>query len=687
MALGDQQYWASVDTKDLGPKLDEKIKDYYSSLIATGRVDVWRRSFRMLYGWDPQGSYKSSRHITFSGEEGENVNASANLIRAFTRAMHTQITGSRPSYQCRSTADDAQATETVQLGNALLDYYWTEARIEDAASTMAWYALPAGEGWMYLRWDHYAGNALGVNPDTGGLLWSGDIAATPLKPEDVIRDVSRTDGDHEWLIVSTLHSRWNLAARFPQYADVCLNATPPQQWTTIRSRLPSSQMWREGATDVIPIFELWHKKTDALPSGRHAMMIGDVVVIDEPMEYSILPVVDMIPNMEVDSPYGYGETWDLNNLQQALNSVITQVVSTRENFGARNIWSMPGVKLSPIQLGQGFRVIESQQKPEVIDMGEGYVQEGQAAVDFIKALMQIQTGLNDTVLGDASKSQSGAALAMLHSMAMQFNSGLQRAYASASERFMGLVIESVRLYMQGERMIPIVGRGNRQSIKRFQAQDLANIQSVQVEMGAAIMRTAAGRREIADKLLEAQFVDREEYLEMQSTGRLEPAFKRPMSQRVLIDTENERLMDPARAATVRVMATDDHALHIREHTIVMNDPDVRMDDATFAVASQHILEHSNQWQQLTQMNPAILAATGQRPAPMPPPPPMMGPPGAGPTGPMPGPNAGPPSPNPGGSGGAPAPAEAAPANDTAPPSDAGAAPNMPKMPAEATAGV
>lgn len=660
-------YWAAAPVEGgvLAGEIDDKISKYYANLISTGRVEVWRRAYRLLYGWAADGSYKSSRYVTFSGEEGEVVNASANLIRSFTKAMHTQATGSRQAFSCRSTADDSRAAETVKVGNALLDYYWTENGFEAASSQAVWWSLPSGEGWLYPRWDHYAGKPIGVtyptvdvfDPLTGetkqeedlsaepiGIKWSGDMAITALKPEDVIRDIHRNDADHDWLIVSTLANRWDLAARYPDYRQECINAAPPAQWTAIRSRLPSSTMWREAETDVVPVFELWHKRTDALPAGRHCLWIDGTVIFDEPMKYQRLPVVPMIPSLEVDSPYGYGETWDLLNLQQAITSMITQLVSTRENFGARNIWSKPGVRVSSSQVTQGFKIVESEEKPEVLDFGQGYVGEVSQAYDLIKSAMQIQTGMNDTVLGDASKSQSGEALRMLHSMAMQYNSGLMAARGAMNSAAMTVTLDMCKENMTGEQMVPIMGRGETTTIKRFKAEDLGALDSVRIQMDNPTLNTAAGRLDLADKFFAAQAIDPAQYMQVAATGRLEAAFDRPASQRLLIDSENELL----RAGTpVRAMATDDHALHIREHTVVMNDPEVRINDQLAMATVSHLAEHYAQWTQITMTNPALLAATGQQPAPMPPPPPMPG---------MVDPNTGAPvQPNPSVNGGAPMP--------------------------------
>ena len=190
---------------------------------------------------------------------------------------------------------------------------------------------------------------------------------------------------------------------------------------------------------------------------------------------------------------------------------------------------------------------------------------------------------------------------------------LQASYARASEKVMTLVIEACGQYMQGEQIIPIVGRGNRQTVARFTGEDLQAIDSVQIEMQAASLRTSAGRLDVADKLLQAGLItDPKQYFEVQATGRLEPILDAPYAERVLIDAENERLMDPASAQAVRVLISDNHAKHISEHLSKLNDPDLRLDDAITGAFLGHVQEHMQLW---AAAPPDILAATGQAQAP------------------------------------------------------------------------
>jgi hypothetical protein len=243
------------------------------------------------------------------------------------------------------------------------------------------------------------------------------------------------------------------------------------------------------------------------------------------------------------------------------------------------------------------------------------------------------------------------------------------------------IIKRMRQFASEERMVEISGRLKATTVKRFKATQLHSIRGIDVEMGSAIMRTSAGRKEVADKLVTVfppgtpGAINPEQYLEVQSTGRLEPIFDRPQSQRILVETENQALKE---GRPVRAMVTDDHALHIAEHTVCINDPEIRLNDQIAQAIMMHLQEHAMLWQGATATMPALLAATGQQPAPMPPAPPM--PPGM-PGMQAPGADAQPGvdgQPNPGG-----APAEPLPEGQPPIPNDpamAAQGPDMPQMP-------
>jgi hypothetical protein len=137
----------------------------------------------------------------------------------------------------------------------------------------------------------------------------------------------------------------------------------------------------------------------------------------------------------------------------------------------------------------------------------------------------------------------------------------------------------------------LAGKSNRSRLLQFKGDDLSNISRVTVEMGNPLSRTVAGKMQIAQDLLAAQLIkDPEQYITVATTGRLEPLVECDMSQLQLIKAENEELGE---GRPQSALATDDHRLHIREHSVVLASPEARQDPNVVANTLAHIQEHIN----------------------------------------------------------------------------------------------
>nr|MBA3756055.1 hypothetical protein [Nitrosomonas sp.] len=163
---------------------------------------------------------------------------------------------------------------------------------------------------------------------------------------------------------------------------------------------------------------------------------------------------------------------------------------------------------------------------------------------------------------------------------------------------------------------------------------------VSCDLGNPMFRTAAGKLDFAEKMLDKGLVkDPTVYLQMAETGTVEPILEGPRSRLELIRKENEMLVE---GQPVIAMVGDSHVQHSQEHRVILDDPNIRsLADQGDPLAQQivqntlnHIMEHNNLQQ--TQ-DPFWFVVSGEQP----PPPPMMGPPG-GPMPPPPGPNGPPP---------------------------------------------
>jgi len=103
----------------------------------------------------------------------------------------------------------------------------------------------------------------------------------------------------------------------------------------------------------------------------------------------------------------------------------------------------------------------------------------------------------------------------------------------------------------------------------------------------------------------------EQYISVLETGKLDPIMDKERTELLNIQSENEMLHKAEQPAA---LITDNHALHIREHTAVLNDPELRKMPEVVEAVLAHLQEHEMLWPQVPS---SILMATGQQPAPAP----------------------------------------------------------------------
>lgn len=604
-------YFATLETENLAPELETRINRYYRFIRETGLLGRWNRGLRLLGGLDGNGRARNSAGVTFGGVQGEHVELRINMLRAFLRSMHTYVVGSRPAMQPRAIAVDAQTTNRTALAFSLMDFTLGKGNVESLASEAAWYCMPQGDCWLDVRWGKEP--ALPYMMDEEVSYPDGDLKVSLRRADDLVRDPDAPSIEAlQWQIIRSRVPRWDLAAKYPAHRDTILNANLRSDWRTMDNVTVSNRRDTTQEREYVTIFEFFHMPCAILPEGRYSLYVGGEIVEDSVNIYGELPCVPMAPSPEPNTPFGYGESWDLLALQELYDSVATQLFTTQENFGLRNIFVQLNSNLTHSMIGGGLRLLEGSFQPIPLDLEGGAVEGAIRTLGFAKESLQAMTGLNDAALGDASKSQSGAALAMLHSLTVQFHSNQQRAYSQLLERVMYACLKRYRKFCTEERMVQIVGKNKAPSARNFTGKDLQGIVGIDIEIANPVMRTTAGRVETMNKLLESGMVKSpEQYLEGIATGRMDPIQQYALSQRMLLEMENEQILN---GQYPPVLATDDHKFHIQEHTVIVNDPLTRQDPTIADCALAHIQSHI---QALSTTDPTLVWALGLEPAPMP----------------------------------------------------------------------
>lgn len=601
-------YFATLPSEKLAPKLMDKIEDYYAFLSASGRLDLYRKSYA--------NTYKAMRTggATFqTGEQGEltqlNVNHYANILKNLV----TMTTAQRPNFECRATNTDEKSQAQTILGTNLMDYYLREKKLERYFKAGVVSAVQLGEGFVMTTWDSNIGQDYGVNPDTGAKIYEGDVAYTVGGPLDVIRDFLKPDAmSHDWMMFRKYVNKWELAQQFPEHYQKIIDLSDDHyDWEALAYLY--TPLYEK---DDIPVYYFFHKKTPVVNQGRFCMMLDtDLVLLDGPLPYREIPIYRIAAQEMSGTPFGYTVGFDLLAIQEAFDANVTTKLSNQTTFGVQNVWSPPGNAVNLMSIAGGMNLVECVTKPEPLNLTQTPKEIYEFGGELI-SYMELLSAINSAVRGDPdSNLKSGTAIALVQSMAIQFNSDLQQSYAELLEDVGTSTLKMLRDFAKVPRVAAIVGKSNRRYMQNFTGDDLDQVDRVTVDMGNYVTRTTAGKMNLADNLLQNGLIkDPNQYIMVYTTGKLEPLIENQQATMMLIRGENEDLSE---GKPVQAIITDRHDIHIPEHMAVLSSPESRTNLAVTAATLAHVQQHITQW---STMPPALAMFMG-----MPPPPPGSAP--------------------------------------------------------------
>ena len=625
----NDKYFADRVGEDTASILLAKAGKWFNNLDANGYLDKLREMWAAYHGAF-YSDIDDGHRITFGGEQGELANLPVNHFRNIAQNIFNMITATRPAMDARSVNTDFRSQAQTILANGLLDYYMREKRLEFYLKNAVEYAIVLGSGYIKVEWNAMAGDLYDtiepeVDPETGEILeegfpvYEGDVQFSNLSPFDVVVDSTKeTEADHEWVLTRSFKNRFDLAAKYPELKDKILALHTKDEHERFRF---NSLGYEE--TDDIPVYEFFHRRTESMPDGRYLLFLSDdVVLLDSPMPYDNLPVYRISPSTIMGTPYGYTPMLDLLPLQDAVNSLYSTVMSNQNAFGVQNIIMPRGTDIVPSNLIGGLNLIEYNAqlgKPESLNL----TQTPKEIFDFMAVLikdMETISGVSSVTRGNPEASlNSGAALALVQSMSIQYMSSLQQSYVQLVEDVGTGLIKMLQRFASVPRIALIAGKKNRTIMKEFTGDDLDKINRVIVDMGNPLAKTTAGRVQMADQMIQMGVItDAYQYQNVINTGELDFLTEGSQGGLLLIKSENERLIE---GEYIQAVFTEKHSQHIKEHSYILDDPDLKKDPELLKRVSDHIQQHINL---LRTTDPDLLAMMGEQP---------LSPPGGTPLGP------------------------------------------------------
>lgn len=586
--MADNQYFASKEADKTTGILLEKANSWFNHLSTNGYLEKVKMMWAAYHG-AYYSDVSDGHRVSFSGENNEMVNLPVNHLRNLASHMQTMITSSRPALQARATNTDYKSLVQSKLAEQLLDYYLREKNLENYLKKAVEYAIVMGSGFIKMEWNATTGEIYDYNEETKTPIYEGDVDFSNLSPFDVVFDSTKESyTDNEWILCRSFKNKYDLSAKYPEFEEKIKNLPTKSELYAYRFDAMMGD-----STDDVPVYEFYHKRTESMPDGRYILFLDEkITLLDSPMPYRTLPIFRISPADILGTPYGYTPLFDILPIQDTINSLYSIIATNQNAFGIQNIYVPRGADITVSQLVGGLNVIEGNAQagePKPLNL----TNTPKEVFEFLQLLVKdIETisGINSVARGNPEASlRSGASLALIQSMAIQFISGLQQSYVQLVEHSGTALINMLKDFAAVPRVAAIVGKNNRTFMKEFTGDDLSTVNRVIVDVGNPLSKTVAGRVQMAENLLQYGLLKNpQQFITLINTGSLDVLTEDDQTEMLLVRAENESLVSND---SIVAIATDNHNLHINSHKSVLADPDLRRDPQLVARTLAHIQEH------------------------------------------------------------------------------------------------
>ena len=648
-----QLYWASRPAALTIAELDKKERAYFDFVARRGFGDAWLGAYCAYYGLDPDSLRWEAQSVGYDGEQGELLRFRVNEARSYQRQSTNMAIGQRPAFTGLALNTDYATLAQIEATDTAINYlYWAHYGEKKERKTVEKGDL-FGMGWTWVSFDPEGGELVtvpvplppqvgqGPSPATQKVR-AGEVIVKSKAPWDMFYEpLIEEHDDHMWRAVRDKVSKHEIAARAktPEERAQILQLSCQDEYA-IESLFGFDRESIE--TDELVVKHFYHGKTRALPEGRYLCYVGKVVLYDGPLPFRRLPFADYCPATYIGTALGYADFWDLIPVGQMFDQVISDAASIVANLGRPTLFIEDGTEWDAQQIADGFRVLRLRpggREPGAVNFG----QVSQASDWLYKLLIerfQSLSGLNPTSRGQSAPNvTSGTMAALYHSIALEINNAKQLAVDAHRESVANLLLDIIKDYVKTPLLVEIAGADERAYLQTISADQFQAIHRVIMRTASPMLRTQAGRIEIANMLLKipGAVSTPAQLIEVLVSGQLKPLYQAPRSELLRIRYENERMAagtpviqkpdptsppDPVtglpamvdETPEIPVLATDNPRDHINEALSVLASPQALHNPKIKDAVMAHVSWHLRVWRGL---DPAIAMLRGFPPPPNP----------------------------------------------------------------------
>jgi hypothetical protein len=550
------------------------LKDVVDLLIEQGenRAHKQRNNLRQYRG-QSNDLAERTRDRDYRGPRLSKINKFViNHLHDLTETKVSQMAKIKPAVQALPVNDEHEDRESAKVVDMLIKHLFNLNNVDDIATKMQRGARIFGEMYLDIDWDESKGDLhpAYVAARDAGLevedkpLMTGDIRTKLRYPWRKYLQRKAEFCDVEYYFDVDLVPTEDLKLDYPKAKN---DIKVTEELLEFDLEKLGDRMLEE--TSVVYTFI--HKGTKYLPEGYKAVFTDDVILEegDHPFSHKGFNFVRLTDLDIPDVLNGVSKYEQIGPIQNMYNNLST-LIAKNIYLTAHAKWMMPKGAAKLSQLGNDNTVVEFQGAvaPQMAQVKPN-PREVYEFRSLLKDEMQIIFGNHGVSRGEIPKGIEA-------SSALQFLNELETQRATTEITKHGFMIKDIaklmtsvagdKYDMEDGRMVRIVGKNNKYSIRSFDVAHLHKSYDYRFDNTSGIPETTAGRHQrILDAMQRApQSLDGDRWLELLELGNVEKMQTLITEAIRAADTENEDLIAGRYVALPEEY--EDHIAHWQSHS-------------------------------------------------------------------------------------------------------------------------
>lgn len=575
----------------------------------------------------------TSADLRLSGEQGEVIGYTINGVRPVVNTLLGLIFGNRPAVKPVAENGDAESLAATRLAAKVWQDFQGKLSIQDVELNAIRGGLLASEYSIGQAWQPKGGEEWSADPETGEVVYSGDINLFLLPPWRVSFDPTGADQESKrWVIFCRPVHKWDTIARTNDEVvkEKLINGAydPGRRFAADAYAIDRLLGETMPADDTLWVWEVRHLPSPALPGGRLVRFVEpDIILFDSaahdagyPYDSDDLHAYTYCPEQVISGQMGHTSMFDLLGTQRVLDIATTATATSANLLGMPFIWQQKSSGAPDVtRLSSGPSIYESETKPEKLQF-DPVDASLISLVGFLKSTMTESAALNDTVMGRPGSNQTASGQALQRAQAVQFNQVSQAEAIKLVKRNANGILKLSQRFADTPRELRVASAGDTYEVMQWNAAALRGVKCFDVEVVDPMSNSFEYRQTKAEMLIQSGNLKPEDLPTFLETGTLDSALKKQKMSAETIERNQALLfkgiglppLDAFASAQegqpvfiddgkehVIILKSDNHKDAIDSYLAVINSPMARTNEKLAQVATEAVNESKRLWESLT----------------------------------------------------------------------------------------